>query len=129
MFGGFVIFSRVEGVVLRKGAPASGVRVKRKFFWGVTSERFEEFTTTDASGRFSFEPIIRQSLLARLMPHQPSINQTIAIEDGETFRDGWVKQKLNYAENGELGRPIRLRCDLGSTEVRQDDFYGFCDLA
>ncbi len=47
-----VLFSPVAGTVLNAGTPIPGARVTRTCEW--TDQSFEDTTTTDSSGAFSF---------------------------------------------------------------------------
>ena len=57
------------------------------------------------------------------------MTQRITIRhDGREY-EGWLHMKDNYDVNGELGRPIRLRCSLETEAGQQGGYYGMCVLS
>lgn len=124
-----VLFSAVEGTVLKEGVPISGASVEREFRWGWKDETGTDTATTDAAGKFTLPVIKRSSILGGLLPHEPMIRQTILIRhDGTTYK-AWMFDKGNYDLNGELkGRPIRIACRLEAPLHHSGDVYGICDL-
>lgn len=128
--GKLCMFSEVNGVVLRDGAPVEGALVERTFVW--TSSRGEtatDSTETGSQGEFHFPPAFKRSLTASILPHNPRIRQTILIRhEGEEYQ-AWVFVKGNYREDGELqGRPLALVCDLEEEPARLDGVFGICRL-
>ena len=49
-----------------------------------------------------------------LIPHEPVVQQTIVIRSGGTEYQAWKFTKHNYDANGEAGRALKLRCELGA---------------
>ena len=84
--------------------------------------RKPEVVYSDSLGRFSFEAWKKPSLVTLL--HQPVIRQKVTItHEGKTYQ-AWSNTKMNYGNNGELGRPIRLECYLDGSEKRYETKYG-----
>ncbi len=108
-----VLFSKVHGVVLNNGKPVPNVVVKRFFNFGWTNEEKTDTTKTDKDGNFDFPIITRFSLATSVVPHEPSIAQTINVDfEGKDYLL-WAFTKSNYDENGELkGKAIDLICEL-----------------
>lgn len=113
--GGFdkVMFSKVQGVVLKNGKPIAGAKVTRYYKWGATDDEKTEETSTDKNGNFSFPSTSKFSILRSMLPHEPVIFQEIIIHhEGEKYT-AWRFTKHDYGENDELdGTPINLKCEL-----------------
>jgi hypothetical protein len=107
-----VLFSKVHGVVVHHGKPVPNAVVTRQFNFGWTDEEKTESSKTDKDGTFDFPIITRFSVASSVVPHEPSISQTIKIHvDGKEYI-AWYLLKRNYDDNGELGKPINLICEL-----------------
>lgn len=109
-----VLMSPMKGkLVLADGSPASGVRLVRRWEWTWTGDEGGDETTTDSAGRFRFESVFGHSLTARLLPHQPSIFQTITADTKTGDVLIWDARKGGYELNGELwGEPLNVVCGL-----------------
>ncbi len=132
--GGFgkVMFSEVQGVVLKNGAPVVGAKVTREYTWAWDNKKVKEEVTSDAKGKFSFAMASKSSLLSGLMPHEPVISQLITISfEGKDYI-AWDFRKHNYDNNGELkGKPVKIACELTkkpSSSYISDEIYGICSL-
>ena len=130
-----VMFSEVEGEVIRNGTPVAGAAVEREFHWSWNDKRGADQATTDSAGRFRLPQLTQGSWFAGLVPHEAVIQQKILIRHEGKVYEAWVYTKNNYDRQGELGgRALRLRCDL-ATEPRRvesgpygDGYFGICDL-
>ena len=111
------LFSELNGTVFRADKPVSGAKIERRYVWHWKDKTGEEIVVSDADGRFHFPAATESSLSARLMPHEPVIQQTIVISvDGKEYL-AWKFTKHNYAEDGELlGKKLNLHCDLDASE-------------
>jgi hypothetical protein len=107
------LFSKVHGVVLNHGKPVPDAVITRSYNFGWTDEEKTESTTAARDGSFHFERVSRFSLATSLIPHEPSVSQTIKIHhDGKEYI-AWHLLKHNYEDNGELGgKPINIVCEL-----------------
>lgn len=123
-FGKVSLCSKVEGVILRDGAPVENVKVKRNFNWHWGNKKNSQTVLTDSDGRFRFSEETTSSLTAKLIPHEPVIEQKIVFTlDGVDY-DGWFYTKHNYDNNGELnGKPLNFTCEL-SEEPQYRPTYG-----
>jgi hypothetical protein len=126
-----VMFSQVQGVVVKNGKPVSGASVMREFEWAWNDIRETDKTTTDGEGKFSFLLITRLSIMTSIMPHEPVIFQKITIVHDDKKYLAWSYFKHNYDNNGEVdGRRLNLHCEL----TREEDFhikpalFGICTL-
>ncbi len=127
--GTLCIFSPVEGKVVQHGQAVSGAVVEREFVWNWGKEQKVDQTTTDDGGRFKLPGIYRRSLMASLLPHQPSTLQSLVIRHAGKEYKAWGFHKLNYDENGELaGKPIVLLCALEREPTQQGEIYGICEV-
>ncbi len=120
-----VLFSPVEGRVLAQGAPVPGVRVEREAVFGWTRERIVDAVLTDADGRFAFDALLRRNWLARWLPHQPNVRQTLTLAHAGRTWAAWQYHKSNYRLHGECeGRPLRLLCRLEAPQAHSGEMYG-----
>ena len=108
-----------------------GAKVTREFLWSMKRENGSDTTVTDAAGRFTLPEISRRSLMA-MFPHEAVVRQSITIAiDGNSYK-AWAYFKRNYDDNGELRRPIRLKCRLetepASRPASYGEVFGVCDL-
>ena len=125
-----VLFSALQGKVLLAGKPVAGATVEREFVWGWKDETGRDSAITDGGGGFSLPPVVRNSVLGALLPHEPSIRQTILIKHGGQTYKAWMFDKGNYDDNGELsGKPIVMTCRLETTPQRRGSVYGICELS
>ena len=125
-----VIFSAVSGKVLQDGKPVPGATVEREFRWAWKDETGIDSATTGAAGEFSFGRIERSSFLGSLLPHEPVVRQSLTIKVGGKSYEGWLLNKHNYDDNGEVeGKPLRLVCRLEAAPGKHPGgYYGLCEL-
>lgn len=123
-----VIFSAVRGTVIDYGQPVAGATIERELNWAWGNETKTDRVVSDAAGRFSLPKIEPRSLLGSILPHEPSIRQTILIHAGGATHKAWMFDKGKYGANGELHRPVVLTCPLDREPQRQGDVYGNCDI-
>ena len=125
-----VIFSAVSGKVLQDGKPVPGATVEREFRWSWKDEIGTDSATTGAAGEFSFGRIERSSFLGSLLPHEPVVRQSLTIKVGGKSYEGWLLNKHNYDDNGEVeGKPLRLVCRLEAAPGKHPGgYYGLCEL-
>lgn len=124
------IFSEVTGRVLDNGKPVAGATIEREFRWAWGDEVGTDKTTTADDGSFHLPRIERSSFWGSILPHEPTIRQTIKIKvNGKTY-DGWLYDKHNYDDKGERGGlALKLLCSLENTPQRHGDAgYGICSL-
>ena len=126
-----VMFSEVQGVVVKDGKPVGGVKVTREFKWAHNDDTQKDSVTTDASGKFRFPSVSRFSIMTSLLPHEPVIKQKIVLDyEGKEYLV-WRFFKRDYDENGELGgKSIKLECDVKREEGFHinKDILGICTL-
>ncbi len=126
-----VMFSEVQGVVLKAGKPLAGAKVVRTYTWAWNDAEQTDQVTTDASGKFSFALAKRLSFITSIFPHEPVIYQRIEISYENNEYLAWRLTKHNYDENGELkGKKINIKCDI-DTEAGQhigDGIWGIGTL-
>ena len=130
-----VMFSEVEGEVVRNGTPVLGATIEREYRWSWNGKQGADTTTTDSAGRFRLPELTQGSWFSGLVPHEPVIQQRLTIRHEGKPYEAWVYIKHNYDRKGELGgRALRLHCDL-ATEARRvetgpygDGYFGICDL-
>lgn len=112
-----VMFSEVQGMVVKDGKPLAGVKVTREFKWAHNDDTQKDTVATDAGGKFQFPSVSRFSIMTSLLPHEPVIKQKITLDyEGKEILV-WRFFKRDYDENGELkGKPIKLECDVKREE-------------
>jgi hypothetical protein len=95
----------------------------------LNDEKGVDKTTTDESGQFYFNKIVRSPTLLGLLPHEPVIGQRITIKTKGKEYLAWRYAKHNYSENGELsGKPINIICEISRNPAHQGDVYGICQI-
>ncbi len=121
-----VLFSAVQGRVLKDGQPVAGATLEREAKWTWKDETRRDSTTSGADGGFAFEPMVGSSLLGSVLPHEPVVHQKITIRHGGQAYEAWLHVRHSYEDNGELGRPLKLVCRLEAPPQRRDGYYGIC---
>jgi|SRR5581483_4197512 len=127
-FDRLILFSEVHGTVLKDGKPVEGAELIEKVVWSDNENEIPpQRAVTDAKGAFSFPAIERKAGLLRLIPAQPTIQQTITIKYKGVEYTAWLHGKTSYNANTELdGKPIRLECELTRQPDYEGKHYGIC---
>jgi len=127
-FDRLVLFSEVHGTVLKDGKPVEGAELIEKVVWSDNENEIPpQRAVTDAKGAFSFPAIERKAGLLRLIPAQPTIQQTITIKYQGVEYTAWLHGKGSYNANTELdGKPINLVCELTRQPDYEGKHYGIC---
>ncbi|TQV66927.1 carboxypeptidase regulatory-like domain-containing protein [Exilibacterium tricleocarpae] len=113
------VFSEVSGVVTYRGEPVPGATVRRIAKW---QKEKQDSTTTDADGRFHFEPMYQRSAV-KLIPAEFVAHQRLLIEHQGEEVLLWFTTKRSTEENSELnGKPLKFTCEL-TNEPRFDRNY------
>lgn len=128
VFDRLVLFSEVHGTVLKDGKPVAGAELVQKVVWSDDGNEIPpQRTTTDEAGAFALPAIERRASLLRLIPAQPTIQQTIVIRYQGVEYVAWLHGKSSYNANTELdGRPIHLVCELKRQPDYEGKHYGIC---
>ncbi|MBF3411148.1 hypothetical protein ISF94_12910 [Burkholderia pseudomallei] len=128
VFSRLVLFSEVHGTVLKEGKPVAGAELVQKAVWSDDEDKNPtQRTMTDKNGTFGFPAIERNAGLLRLIPAQPTIQQTIVIRYHGVEYVAWLHGKGSYNANTELdGRPFRLVCELTRQPDYEGKHYGIC---
>lgn len=130
MFSEVVLFSDVEGVVLKDGIPAEGVEIVQEITYQEPGKMAPRMVKTGAGGRFALARVTTTPGLSRLLPAQPSILQRLVIRYKGVEYEGWRHNKNSYELNSELsGRPLRLVCELANAPDFEGTHYGICKVA
>ena len=126
-----VLCSPFSGLLVTEGGEAAhGVRLERTWLWGWNSRAGSDVAVTGPDGRFRFPAVTGRSVLASMLPHQPSTDQTIAAHGPDGPAEIWRASKSNYDMNGELsGRPINVTCHLDREPSADGLFWGTCEEA
>jgi len=127
-FDRLVLFSEVHGAVSMDGKPVARAELLQKVVWSDDEDKNrEQHTVTNSNGVFGFPAIESKAGLLRLIPAQPTIQQTIVIRDQGVEYVAWMHGKGSYAANTELdGRPINLICELTREPDYEGKHYGIC---
>ena len=131
LFDRLVLFSEVNGVVLREGKPVAGAELIQRVVWSDDPDEIApQHTTTDGTGAFRFPPIERSAGLRRMVPAQPMMLQTITIRfEGREYL-AWRYGKDSYDNRSELdGRALNLVCELTRAPEHEGKHYGICKVA
>lgn len=129
-FDRLVLFSEVHGTVLKDGKPVAGAELIQKVVWSENEDKNPvQHAMTDAKGAFWFPAIERSAGLLRLVPAQPTIQQTIMIRYQGVEYVAWLHGKSSYNADTELdGRPLRLVCELTRQPDYEGKHYGICKV-
>ncbi len=123
------LFSEVNGVVMSEGKPVVGMEVVQTA--KISDKLYTYKTLTDDHGRFHFEARLAYSI-NKIAPVEPYIAQKIKMTHMGKEYLAWDIDKRNYDLNGELGRDLKLQCDLGQKESRKEFdtriLWGICNL-
>ncbi|MFG6935609.1 DUF6795 domain-containing protein [Burkholderia pseudomallei] len=127
-FDRLVLFSEVHGTVLKDGKPVAGAELVQKVVWSDdVNEIPPQSTMTDEAGAFALPAIERNAGLLRLIPAQPTIQQTIVIRCQGVEYVAWLHGKSSYNANTELdGHPLHLVCELTRQPDYEGKHYGIC---
>lgn len=128
VFSRLVLFSEVHGTVLKKGKPVAGAELFQKVVWSDDEDKNRmQHAVTDSNGAFGFPSIETDAGLLRLIPAQPTIQQTIVIRYQGVEYVAWLHGKGSYDANTELdGRPLHLLCELTRLPDYEGKHYGIC---
>ena len=128
IFDRLVLFSEVHGTVLKEGKPVAGAELLQKVVWSGDEDKSRtQHTVTDSNGAFGFTAIESNAGLLRLIPAQPTIQQTIVIRYQGVEYVAWLHGKGSYNANMELdGRPLHLVCELTRQPDYEGKHYGIC---
>lgn len=123
-----VLFSEVQGTVLKEGKPVQGARLTQEIVWSDNKNEVPPSSVSSgADGRFIFPAVERDAGMLRAVPHQPVILQKITISyDGMEYT-AWRHTKNSYETNSEMdGRPLTLECELTRAADFEGTHYGIC---
>jgi hypothetical protein len=131
---GMVIFSELHGLVLSAGQPVAGASVARSWHWSLTDEHGGDRAVTDAQGRFRLPAVARRGWLRRWLPHQPFVEQTIAVTHAGETVTVWMLDRFNYRPGGELGpslsaAALSVTIELDAPLAHRGPVYGRAAIA
>lgn len=130
MFSELVLFSELEGVVLKQGVPVAGAEIVQEVTYEKPGKALVKTVQTSTDGRFRLARVTTGAGLSRILPGQPSILQRIIIRHNGTEYEGWRHNKNSYDLNSELdGRPLKLICELATAPDFEGKHYGICRVA
>jgi hypothetical protein len=129
LLGELILSSALKGQVLLNNQPVVGATIQRESKWAWADETIRNEMTTGTDGKFYFEEIMRRSLLATWLPHEPTITTKLTIlHQGKTY-EAFVTDKHDYKRDGEFnGKHSRLVCHLERPPARKESHYGICDV-
>jgi hypothetical protein len=111
----YVIFSPMEGVLLKGGVPLSNAKIIRRLTWNDNEEGLVEEFTTDEQGSFSL-PIHEEALSIGMLSQFVASAQLEVLYEGD-LHDIWYNSRLGNGEYLETDGPAReLICDLNQEE-------------
>lgn len=123
-----VLWSAMKGRVLLNGQPAAGAVLVRNYNWHWKNEKGADKTVANAEGEFSFPAIEGRALLG-FLPHEPVIEQVMAIEYQGKSYDAWAHFKRDYNHNDEThGRPINVVCRLEAGLAAHGNITSICEF-
>lgn len=133
-FGKVSLCSEMQGILLNNGTPVANAKVTRRINWHWGNSDQIESTTTNDQGKFTFPAKTASSFTAKLIPHEPVIEQTVMFNVDGTDYEGWIYAKHNYDDLGELqGKALSFNCELSEEPQYRKTFgvhgaYGICQF-
>ena len=114
-----VLFSRVQGKVLYKGAPVANAKVIRRFKYD-TPQSIEDSCMTDAEGMFELPTILMKNTTVTPLV-QFVVHQQLFVERNGEQQQIWSHGKMEKSENSEYGGEFkRMSCDLAVEPKRRE---------
>jgi hypothetical protein len=112
----YVIFSPLEGVLMRNGQPLANTKIIRRLRWNGNDEGLMEEFTTDDQGRFSL-PVHEEALSLGMLGQFVSSTK-LEVDIGGQILDVWYNNKFEEGLYAETNGPITdLVCDLDFEEI------------
>jgi hypothetical protein len=129
-----VLFSAVEGRVLKDGQPLAGATLVREWDFAEDRVRASDTVTTDANGRFRFAPVLHAYRKSRFLAQQPVVSQLIRVKaNGQEWRV-WVASKHDLKAGTEAASgpadgtdpdvPVQVTIDLDSPRAVRGKVLG-----
>ncbi len=112
----YVIFSPMEGVLLKNGKPLANTKIIRTLKWNGNDEGLVEEFSTDEKGYFSL-PLHEEELSLNILIQFVAYASIETEMEGKMF-DIWYNSKLHPELYSETGAPMEgLICDLVNDEI------------
>jgi len=129
-----ILFSAVEGEVIKGGKPLAGATLDREWVFAENSVRGRDQTTTDATGHFSFPQVAHAYRKPWIFAQEMFIEQLIRVRSGEAEWRAWSGSKRDIKAGTEAfyepwaqavpDGPIRVTIDLDSPLARRGNVVG-----
>lgn len=112
----YVIFSPMDGVLMRDGQPLANAKIVRKLTWNGNSEGHVQSFCTDEQGRFSL-PLHEEELSLNMLT-QFVAKADISVELEGNSVEIWYGSKTSQDLYSETDGPVDgLICDINNEEV------------
>jgi hypothetical protein len=111
-----VIFSPMEGVLIKNGKPLANAIIIRRLKWNGNDDGLVEEFTTDEQGLFSLSIHEEELSLSMLNQFVASTDLEVVTEKGSEYL--WTSSKFFpeiYSETN--GKVVELVCDITSQEI------------
>lgn len=129
-----VLFSAVDGQVLKDGRPLPGATLVREWDFAQDKVRARDEATTDAKGQFRFAPVLHAYRPPRFLPQQPVVAQLIRVQAGGTEWRVWAASKHDLKAGTEATSgpvdgtdpaiPLHVTIDLDSPRALRGQVVG-----
>jgi len=123
-----VLFSAVEGQVIKGGQPMAGARLIREWVFAADKVRGSDTATTDINGRFAFAAVVHPYRKPFFFAQEMFIEQLIRVEATGVEWRVWTGSKrdikpgteaaVDYFQDWATESPLRVTIDLDSTLIR-----------
>ena len=129
-----VLCSKLSGkLVDQEGAGQSGIRIVRSWEWAWADKQGSDEVTTDADGSFLFPEVTGSSWTARIVPHTPSIRQSVIAHGPDGAVEILAIDKGSYERDSELegtgltGPGINVVCRIDKEPSADGLYWGTCE--
>ena len=129
-----VLFSAIEGQVVKDGQPVAGATLVRDWEFAADKVVGHDETVTGAGGRFRFGPVIHAYQPPRMLAQQPIVDQRIHVTvDGRNWPvwtaskhdlEAGTEAKMGFVPPSDVAVPLQVTIDLDSPRALRGRVIG-----
>lgn len=129
-----VLFSALEGQLIKGGKPLQGATLLREWAFAENSLAASDSVVSDENGRFHFDAVIHEYRKPRFFAQQTVVSQLVRVQTNGSEWRVWVGTKLDLLAGTEPEGapssgtssevPLRVIIDLDSQKVVRRGILG-----